>query len=386
MSRVALVDGDSRVLIVEPDSGERKKITGYGDSHLWPVWSPDGKQIVFSAYSVVSDGLCRLRLMRHDLSELDAGVAFEGEPGSDAIAPRTPHYAIWSPDGRRIALMARNMLRKGLSLYIVDPAGGNATERFLDGAPLFVSWSPDSRFLLVHSRSEHFLINFQDDTHVKRLSYKSGLYGAPAWSPVGESFAVMHESPGGKQTLWLVNTTGEPVAELAQLDGPSAFAYSPKGDQLALLRGPIGQSRFFNERWVAPGSGGRERRLVGEPVFAFYWSPTGDRIAFVTVASGSDGVMRLGVVSVSSAMANYVADFQPTEEQITQFMFFDQYSQSHNPWSPDGRGMVFAGSLTKEYAKGVEANENPGVFLVNVAGEGGVRRLGDGVRGTWERG
>ena len=52
-----------------------------------------------------------------------------------------------------------------------------------------------------------------------------------------------------------------------------------------------------------------------------------------------------GVVDVETAETSYLSDFRPLEEQIAVFMFFDQYVQSHNPWSPDGDRLLFSGVL-----------------------------------------
>ena len=38
-------------------------------------------------------------------------------------------------------------------------------------------------------------------------------------------------------------------------------------------------------------------------------------------------------------------DFVPSRQQLTAFMFFDQYAQSLTPWSPDGRSLLIFGKL-----------------------------------------
>ncbi|MBM3933368.1 MAG: hypothetical protein FJ319_03550 [SAR202 cluster bacterium] len=385
MSKVAVVNADFRVQVVSSENGDCRTFNGYGNMHMWPVWSPNGQQVLFSGYSTIMNGHGRQRLLLHDLGNGDAQIIYDSEPGADAIAPRTPHYSAWSPDGRRVAMLARNMLRKGLSLYLLDPSRGDAPEKFIDGAPLFFSWSPNSRFLLVHSRFDHYIVDFRDDSYVTRLNYKSGLYSAPSWSPRGGKFALMHEVPGGRQTLQLVNPKGDCVQEIAEVDGAGAFSLWPKGDRIGLLRGQIGQSRYFKELWLAPLFGGDEQQLIGEPVFAFYWSPSGAHIAYVTPAPNMEGVMRLGIVNTENGYTRYMVDFKPTEEQLTQLMFFDQYSQTHNPWSPDGTKLVFTGTLTDEYQQDHKRTQGPSVFLVDVFGERPVRPLAAGVMGSWQR-
>ena len=126
-----------------------------------------------------------------------------------------------------------------------------------------------------------------------------------------------------------------------------------------------------------------ERKIVHDMVLAFFWSPNGREIAYVTTSEGAEGSVRWGLVNVESGDMRYLSDFRPTEEQLNVFMFFDQYVQSHNPWSPDGSALIYSGALG--YTKGrdpLPAQEDARVIVENVA-TGGPSEIARGILGAW---
>ena len=110
-------------------------------------------------------------------------------------------------------------------------------------------------------------------------------------------------------------------------------------------------------------------------VLAFFWSPDGRYIAYITVAGQDDGEQAAGglttvsltesepaaqqgnlrlalwVVDVESGLGQQRLVFRPTAMYLTQFLpFFDQYALSHRIWSPDSAALVLpiAGDTPQE--------------------------------------
>ena len=67
------------------------------------------------------------------------------------------HYPLWSPDSTRVAFIA--VTSQGLSLFLDDLTDSVEAAFILDQGPLWMSWSPDSKYLLVHRGADHFLVN-----------------------------------------------------------------------------------------------------------------------------------------------------------------------------------------------------------------------------------
>jgi hypothetical protein len=77
-------------------------------------------------------------------------------------------------------------------------------------------------------------------------------------------------------------------------------------------------------------------------VFAFFWSPDGTRLAYLTLTPDEQAV-ELRVVPAAGGSSRTLAVFRPTREFIQLITYFDQYAQSAAIWSADSRRLTFAG-------------------------------------------
>ncbi|MCA9979440.1 MAG: hypothetical protein KDD89_01350, partial [Anaerolineales bacterium] len=112
------------------------------------------------------------------------------------------------------------------------------------------------------------------------------------------------------------------------------------------------------------------RRLVDKDVLAFFWSPNGRYIAYLTLADQvhprlDDDVpprivggyaagqpvpqprdieelwLELHLLDVDQGQHRLLTLFQPNALFVNQFMpYFDQYALSHPLWSPDSQALV----------------------------------------------
>jgi Tol biopolymer transport system component len=131
-------------------------------------------------------------------------------PPVGALLPR------WSPDGRQIAFTAI-IPGKPDNLYLVSAEGGSlqplTQEEYNQGDP---SWSADGSKLVFHSiREPESGIRLLDlRTHqVSKLSGSEGLF-SPRWSPDGRYIAAMTRD---SQRLMLYDFTSQKWVELAKL-------------------------------------------------------------------------------------------------------------------------------------------------------------------------
>jgi TolB protein len=113
-------------------------------------------------------------------------------------------------------------------------------------------------------------------------------------------------------------------------------------------------------------STGETKTLTQANVLAFFWSPDGQQIAYLTLPQQPDrgiqavsfspigqsenvGVFQreelrfeLWSVDVQTAEKTRLATFLPSGLFLSQFLpFFDQYALSHRLWSPKGDAIVF---------------------------------------------
>ena len=385
MSQLAYVGHDGAIHTMDVDDGGEEAITPSDTLFTWPTWSPDGGQIAASSFRSGSNGHGRIDLYVLGLNGSSPRLIYTNEPGTDAIALRTPHYTMWSPDGRMLAFIAQSPGR-GLSLHVVDVQGSGELEHLLDGGPMYLAWSFDSRFLLVHSGSSHYLVDFDGTREVREMpgTASASLYMTPSWSPVAGRMAIFRDLGQERQTLLVMDAIGGSVEAVAEVAGAGAFAWRPDGTAIGLARGLDRRSGYYEGLWLLSAEGSAEQQVTDEPLLCFFWSPEGDRIAYITPSEGAEGSVRWAVVDLQSGEVERLADFRPTQEQLTTFMFFDQYEKSHSPWSPDGNRLIFSGTLGhEEVRRALPAGHSTAVFVADLRTDDPPRQVADGFAGFW---
>lgn len=385
MSRIAIVGRDARIYAVDTDApgGELQALTPAGMRCAWPTWSPDGGTLAYSAYpSAGSNGQGAFRIMTQTPGG-SARTAYANEPGTDAIAHHTPHYVMWSPDGARLAFIAQR-LGAGLTLMAGDVDGAAADPlQLLSGGPLYFCWARDSRRILAHAREVHYLIDLDDPT-AAQVPVASLGYMAPSASPTDDLVAICGEIADGAQALLIARIDGAGIDMAGEIAGAVGFSWSPRGEYLAIASELNRATGYYGALSLLDVRTFEERLLLEEALLCFFWSPDGGRIAYIAPSDGADGSVRWGVLDLASGERRYIADFQPSREQLTMFLFFDQYSQSHALWSPDGRRLLFAGALGwLETRAELPDSGVSSVYAMDVDAGGEVALIGEGTLGVW---
>ena len=396
MSQIAYSGDDGLIYTGEPQGAALDAVTSPGVVCYWPTWSPDGSRIAFSRFRSGSNGGGRLETCVRNLEETQDRTVHINDGGTDAIARGTPHYFLWSPDSRRLSFIAQAH-GAGLGLFVHDVHGSSDPVRLVEGGPLFISWSPDSRYLLAHFGQDHRLVDFHSGTDARQLPGAATLYMAPSWSPAANHMAMFRDSGGDGQTLFVADVDSGEARALTDVIGRGAFRWSPDGKSIGLVRDSEPQTGYYSGLWLLDSAGSAEDRVTDDPVLCFFWSPNGERIAYITPSDETEGSVRWVVLNVATRETSQLEGFRPTQEQLTIFMFFDQYGQSHTPWSPAGDRLIFSGALGHREARtGQTTHDHPAKVYVasvpnvanvahvaNVEGKTEPVPVGGGTMGTW---
>jgi Tol biopolymer transport system component len=171
--RVAYVEDNTTVWILDSVRGTRNRLTREPVDHYGPSWSRDGEWLVYAADAAQGKGG---RIIRQPASGIgERQVLYT----SEILIYRTA----WSPDGRRIAFEEAGDVRV-LDLETGQVEAAVATPSW-DGEPQF---SPDGRWLAYASeesgRSEVYVAAVGGGPEKWLVSAKGGF--APRWSPAGD--------------------------------------------------------------------------------------------------------------------------------------------------------------------------------------------------------
>jgi Tol biopolymer transport system component len=273
-------------------------------------------------------------------------------------APARPEVRspVWSPDGRRIAVVSR---RDGKALYVMN-ADGSGLRIVARGAWFATpAWSPDGRRIAFQGQSGALYVVNADGSGQRALARWGN---APAWSPDGRRIAFVITT-----RLYVANADGSGRRTLARVEGSgdnNSLAWSPDGQKLLFVKGfgaaPLCAtcSRLYvlnadgsglrdltrNLGGSVPGAGppspANQRGPASDPV----WSPDGRKIAFVRLNT------RHGVY-VINADGSAVRNLTPRPRGA---------AYAAPAWSPDGRKITFTS----------ERDGNSEIYLMNADGSG----------------
>ena len=349
VDRIAYVGVDGAIRTVNPDGSGVNVITPEDGFFTWPTWSTDGRKVVFSGVIGEEQGLALTALYSHNTVTGRSRELHLGEPGM-LIAEGAPYYQYLSPDGRHLAFIGNT--GEALALYLDDLRDDAAPSPALEQGPLYMDWSPDSRYLLVHRGADLLLLDVENGS-MSDLAVvdHDALYRAPSWQPTGDTIAYV---TGDVSRGYGLYTSGPDAADgtlVGRVPSYAAFMWSPGGRWLAMTGSdrvlpflPM-QLLVYSNVSVLTADGSQEAvDGIEDAVVAFFWSPDGSKLAYVTLVDAT-GVLRWNILDADDGTRWPLVDFRPSHDQLTVFQYFDQFARSHSQWSPDSQALVFSGSI-----------------------------------------
>jgi Tol biopolymer transport system component len=240
---VRIRGGRADIYVVNADGGGLRRLahaiafrpfpgapsSGFGAN---PAWSPDGRKIAFMSNR---DGNDDIFVVNADGSGLRNLTPSRGNDRK-RIWWVSPDGPMWSPDGRKIVFRSRRDRPSELEraacrprcqrdeIYVVD-ADGSRLRRLtrnwrFDGAAV---WSPDGRKILF-LRSGHpdiYVMNADGSGQrnlTRSVTYPLATHGAPAWSPDGRKILFVSNRSGNGE-VYVMNADGSGKRKLTQLKG-----------------------------------------------------------------------------------------------------------------------------------------------------------------------
>jgi len=161
-------------------SGVTKISTNDQKNYFEPDWSPDGLKIVF--YSEQESSLQDQGYTRHDVFVINSDgsneVVITNDPASPTDDLNDDKYPDWSPDGKEILFSAVRFPNYYYDIYTVNPDGTDPKRLFsFNTSVQYPKWSPDGKYVIFESDKENkgisdLYLMKADGTDVVRLTNK----------------------------------------------------------------------------------------------------------------------------------------------------------------------------------------------------------------------
>ncbi|MFQ5742221.1 MAG: S9 family peptidase [Acidobacteriota bacterium] len=290
-----------------------------------PQISPDGRQIIFSRSYI--DAVNDKRQSEIWLMNADGSRKRKLLKGSSPI---------WSPDGTRIAYLAEGEPR-GTQIWVrwMDAEGAASQITHLQETPAAIRWSPDSTqiafTMLVPPSDNEWRITLPSRPEGVKWTKDPRIVARAVYRRDRRGFL-----DDGKRHIFLVSADGGPVRRVSKGDYDyGAPAWSPDGDTLyfsALLEEDAEYQWRESEIYALDIASSKTRQLTTRhgPDRGPLVSPDGRRIAY----SGYDWVKQTYIESQLYVMN---ADGSNPRSLTADF----DRSPSLNRWAADGSGVYF---------------------------------------------
>ena len=353
------------IFVIPALGGAERRVVGTGvglGSFIQISWSPDGRQLAYSAYGPQS--VPQVYLVAPDTLKIDAL-----SPAPDCVDAGEPAF---SPDGRQLALVCMSTSAV-YGIYVVElPHGPMRLLASMMGTPQGLAWAPDGSRLI-----------FSNDQGEGGELWGLTLYGELTQLPFGEDGSQPALAAHGQKMayvrarrtvdIWRADLrAAHPEESVVKLiystRSQIAPRYSPDGTRIAFQSNRSGST----EIWSADAQGADPERWTsfnGPYTSSPSWCSDGRRIAFDSRVSGGSAI--------------YVED---VSERVPRKIATSHQNLSLPAWSQDCRWIFAGGANGRLYrmpASGGAAelfSERPAWYCV-VVGERVIFNVGrpDGV-------
>ena len=203
------------IYLANADGSDVARVTGNDFNAFHPIVSPDGKQILFSAFP------SQIYVVGIDGSGEKQLLADNGDMGS------------WSPDGKHIAYISGQDGTADVGnaeIYVMNADASGQTRITNDPASEGIpSWSPDGKqiaFTSDRGGSQDLYVMNADGTDVQQLTSDPGMDDWPAWSPDGHWIAFSRKADqDGMGDIWVIGADGTNPVNLT--NSPTDEEYGP---------------------------------------------------------------------------------------------------------------------------------------------------------------
>ena len=194
---LSYVDGNPRIYVYDIDAGRQRLITQSRNPTFAPRWSPDGQTIL---YSMAIAG-------NTDVYKISATGS--GTPVKLTSSPGIDIGGSFSPDGRQVVFESD---RGGSQQIYVMNADGSNQRRVSFGSGRYATpeWSPRADLIAFTRIAGDFRVGtMRPDGSGERLLTDSWQDEAPTWAPNGRVIQFFRTAKGsGKTSIWQVDLTG----------------------------------------------------------------------------------------------------------------------------------------------------------------------------------
>lgn len=260
LAYVSTATKNKELYLMDYDGHNVQRITRNGSINLYPDFSPNGRELIFTSYKKGNPDLFR--------RELASGAEVKV-----TTVRGTNITGTFAPDGNRIAL---SMSKDGNAEIYILSKEGKQLARLTNNEAIEIApaWSPDaSKIAFVSDRfgKPQIFVMDSDGKNVRRLTTSGAYNVSPRWSPRGDRIAYCRQMNGGGFQIFSISPDGSGDTKLTSEGSNEHARWSPDGRYIAFSSKRGGKEAIFIMR--SDGSGQTKVSLSGSADSHPVWSP-----------------------------------------------------------------------------------------------------------------
>ena len=332
------------LLVLTVATGENRQLTSPpsatigGDGH--PAISPDGKTLAFIRGP---NGASRDLFTDIFTLALSSDLRPVGEPRQITFDKRRSMWPAWSPDGRDIIYTSEVQGRTGLWRVAADGSGRPQPLAGVGEGATGLAISPAAHRLIYarHLQDENVWrieVSGGKAGPPTRLIASTLRDFEPRYAPDGRKISFSSDR-GGHTEIWIAGADGSNPVQLTDMKTSltGGARWSPDGQRIVFLSEAAGQLEIFT---ISAG-GGAVTRLTNNPAHdtAPSWSHDGKWIYFGSNRGGQFQVWKMPSQGGDPVQITKMGGYAPLESSDGQYLYYARRSPSDGIWRvPVGGG------------------------------------------------
>ena len=333
--------------------------------HFWPTISNDNK---FISYSYVIEQIVDYKIGINILdieNNKTYEIYSETNPLKNVLSNQIPHYMAWSLTENILSFVIPT--ENYPALYLHKTSNIKHTKKLVENGPIWISWNENNK-LSVHRRNKRLIFNINNSiTNLIHINEVSPFYRIDAWGSLNTMnhniFSVYQNDAKYKHIVKddILNNTSK---FLNTSEDYPLINISPDKSYLSVLKSEFHPTVLYDSFVLYKTKDMSEIIEITNVPIGYFWSPDSNKIALFT-ANQNNEYYDLYILNIDNLELKKMFTFKLSPEQLEMIIFSDQFSQSHNIWSPDSSKLLISGNLVFNNVNNNSIDKNSNIILIS---------------------
>jgi len=333
--------------------------------HFWPTISNDNK---FISYSYVIEQIVDYKIGINILdieNNKTYEIYSETNPLKNVLSNQIPHYMAWSLTENILSFVIPT--ENYPALYLHKTSNIKHTKKLVENGPIWISWNENNK-LSVHRRNKRLIFNINNSiTNLIHINEVSPFYRIDAWgslNPMTYNIYSVYQNDAKYKHIVKDDILNNTSKFLNTSEDYPLINISPDKSYLSVLKSEFHPTVLYDSFVLYKTKDMSEIIEITNVPIGYFWSPDSNKIALFT-ANQNNEYYDLYILNIDNLELKKMFTFKLSPEQLEMIIFSDQFSQSHNIWSPDSSKLLISGNLVFNNVNNNFIDKNSNIILIS---------------------